>query len=195
MQYIFCEGLDSESKWIGLLTVYIWSLMSLKWEETTDLMFWINLQTRSLIKAQKKPPPSTFIDIRLLTSQSVSPSFIHPTWHDHRMTLKRLTPPSGREREITHNLSQKKSIWNLKEQKSCGLTSLSICPELRGVKQDFTSSCADSPLLNLQHTLSIQRQTGGLGISIAGGKGSTPYKGDDEVRPRPGIWICSIIQK
>lgn len=26
------------------------------------------------------------------------------------------------------------------------------------------------------------RQTGGLGISIAGGKGSTPYKGDDEVR-------------
>ncbi|RMB93737.1 hypothetical protein DUI87_29829 [Hirundo rustica rustica] len=30
-------------------------------------------------------------------------------------------------------------------------------------------------------TLTIVRQTGGLGISIAGGKGSTPYKGDDEV--------------
>ncbi|KAF7237162.1 hypothetical protein EYD10_16110, partial [Varanus komodoensis] len=30
-------------------------------------------------------------------------------------------------------------------------------------------------------TLVIVRQTGGLGISIAGGKGSTPYKGDDEV--------------
>ncbi|CAJ0922672.1 unnamed protein product [Ranitomeya imitator] len=30
-------------------------------------------------------------------------------------------------------------------------------------------------------TLTILRQTGGLGISIAGGKGSTPYKGDDEV--------------
>ncbi|KAG2458044.1 SCRIB protein, partial [Polypterus senegalus] len=30
-------------------------------------------------------------------------------------------------------------------------------------------------------TLTIIRQTGGLGISIAGGKGSTPYKGDDEV--------------
>ncbi|XP_058035023.1 protein scribble homolog isoform X13 [Ahaetulla prasina] len=29
--------------------------------------------------------------------------------------------------------------------------------------------------------LTIVRQTGGLGISIAGGKGSTPYKGDDEV--------------
>lgn len=39
------------------------------------------------------------------------------------------------------------------------------------------------PLPILQHTINIQRQTGGLGISIAGGKGSTPYKGDDEVRP------------
>lgn len=40
---------------------------------------------------------------------------------------------------------------------------------------------------NLQHTLTIQRQTGGLGISIAGGKGSTPYKGDDEVTS--GVWF------
>lgn len=39
----------------------------------------------------------------------------------------------------------------------------------------------------LQHTIIIQRQTGGLGISIAGGKGSTPYKGDDEVRPT--FWV------
>lgn len=36
------------------------------------------------------------------------------------------------------------------------------------------------PLLQL--SLTIHRQTGGLGISIAGGKGSTPYKGDDEVK-------------
>lgn len=35
--------------------------------------------------------------------------------------------------------------------------------------------------LCFQLTLTIVRQTGGLGISIAGGKGSTPYKGDDEV--------------
>ena len=35
-----------------------------------------------------------------------------------------------------------------------------------------------------QLTLTIVRQTGGLGISIAGGKGSTPYKGDDEVSSR-----------
>lgn len=38
-----------------------------------------------------------------------------------------------------------------------------------------------------QLTLTIVRQTGGLGISIAGGKGSTPYKGDDEVRAGEGL--------
>uniref|UniRef100_A0A674PQJ9 Scribble planar cell polarity protein n=1 Tax=Takifugu rubripes TaxID=31033 RepID=A0A674PQJ9_TAKRU len=39
----------------------------------------------------------------------------------------------------------------------------------------------------VKHTITIQRQTGGLGISIAGGKGSTPYKGDDE-----GIFISRV---
>lgn len=39
-------------------------------------------------------------------------------------------------------------------------------------------------LFCFQLTLTIVRQTGGLGISIAGGKGSTPYKGDDEVSSR-----------
>lgn len=39
--------------------------------------------------------------------------------------------------------------------------------------------------LCFQLALTVMRQTGGLGISIAGGRGSTPYKGDDEVRPCP----------
>ncbi|XP_075405270.1 protein scribble homolog isoform X3 [Tenrec ecaudatus] len=38
-------------------------------------------------------------------------------------------------------------------------------------------------------TLTIVRQTGGLGVSIAGGKGSTPYKGDDE-----GIFISRVSE-
>lgn len=42
----------------------------------------------------------------------------------------------------------------------------------------------------VKHTLNIQRQTGGLGISIAGGKGSTPYKGDDE-----GIFISRVSEE
>uniref|UniRef100_A0A3Q2VX99 Protein scribble homolog n=1 Tax=Haplochromis burtoni TaxID=8153 RepID=A0A3Q2VX99_HAPBU len=42
----------------------------------------------------------------------------------------------------------------------------------------------------VKHTLTIVRQTGGLGISIAGGKGSTPYKGDDE-----GIFISRVSEE
>lgn len=50
-------------------------------------------------------------------------------------------------------------------------------------------------LFCLQLTLTIVRQTGGLGISIAGGKGSTPYKGDDEVRscPHPVLPAGSLL--
>uniref|UniRef100_A0A6I8SDW7 Protein scribble homolog n=1 Tax=Xenopus tropicalis TaxID=8364 RepID=A0A6I8SDW7_XENTR len=43
---------------------------------------------------------------------------------------------------------------------------------------------------NIKLTLAILRQTGGLGISIAGGKGSTPYKGDDE-----GIFISRVAEE
>uniref|UniRef100_A0A3B1IDJ4 Protein scribble homolog n=1 Tax=Astyanax mexicanus TaxID=7994 RepID=A0A3B1IDJ4_ASTMX len=42
----------------------------------------------------------------------------------------------------------------------------------------------------VKHVLTILRQTGGLGISIAGGKGSTPYKGDDE-----GIFISRVSEE
>ncbi|XP_054607406.2 protein scribble homolog isoform X5 [Nothobranchius furzeri] len=42
----------------------------------------------------------------------------------------------------------------------------------------------------VKHSLTIVRQTGGLGISIAGGKGSTPYKGDDE-----GIFISRVSEE
>uniref|UniRef100_A0A7N8XP49 Protein scribble homolog n=1 Tax=Mastacembelus armatus TaxID=205130 RepID=A0A7N8XP49_9TELE len=54
----------------------------------------------------------------------------------------------------------------------------------------FSMVCPDSPIFDLQHALTILRQTGGLGISIAGGKGSTPYKGDDE-----GIFISRVSEE
>ncbi|XP_064410037.1 protein scribble homolog isoform X1 [Latimeria chalumnae] len=47
-----------------------------------------------------------------------------------------------------------------------------------------------SPQPPVKLTLTIHRQTGGLGISIAGGKGSTPYKGDDE-----GIFISRVSEE
>ncbi|XP_026148269.1 protein scribble homolog isoform X4 [Mastacembelus armatus] len=55
--------------------------------------------------------------------------------------------------------------------------------ELEDSRQQVNSS-------QVKHALTILRQTGGLGISIAGGKGSTPYKGDDE-----GIFISRVSEE
>uniref|UniRef100_A0AAQ6IDW2 Protein scribble homolog n=1 Tax=Anabas testudineus TaxID=64144 RepID=A0AAQ6IDW2_ANATE len=55
--------------------------------------------------------------------------------------------------------------------------------ELEDSRQQVNSS-------QVKHNLTILRQTGGLGISIAGGKGSTPYKGDDE-----GIFISRVSEE
>ncbi|XP_032781897.2 protein lap4 isoform X5 [Daphnia magna] len=44
-------------------------------------------------------------------------------------------------------------------------------------------------LLEIQYEIHIERTTSGLGLSIAGGKGSTPYRGDDE-----GIFISRVTE-
>uniref|UniRef100_A0A671M6M5 Protein scribble homolog n=1 Tax=Sinocyclocheilus anshuiensis TaxID=1608454 RepID=A0A671M6M5_9TELE len=56
--------------------------------------------------------------------------------------------------------------------------------------EDSRLSQMNSSLQPVKLTLTILRQTGGLGISIAGGKGSTPYKGDDE-----GIFISRVSEE
>ncbi|XP_077085282.1 protein scribble homolog isoform X8 [Siphateles boraxobius] len=56
--------------------------------------------------------------------------------------------------------------------------------------EDSRLSQMNSSLQPVKLNLSILRQTGGLGISIAGGKGSTPYKGDDE-----GIFISRVSEE
>ncbi|XP_059757181.1 protein scribble homolog isoform X3 [Balaenoptera ricei] len=55
-------------------------------------------------------------------------------------------------------------------------------------EEEREEAVASAPSVKL--TLTIVRQTGGLGISIAGGKGSTPYKGDDE-----GIFISRVSEE
>uniref|UniRef100_A0A672J2I1 Protein scribble homolog n=1 Tax=Salarias fasciatus TaxID=181472 RepID=A0A672J2I1_SALFA len=64
--------------------------------------------------------------------------------------------------------------------------------EVDGVSFDQVNNLLIEParIEEEEHTLSILRQTGGLGISIAGGKGSTPYKGDDE-----GIFISRVSEE
>ncbi|XP_023967933.1 protein scribble homolog isoform X6 [Chrysemys picta bellii] len=56
--------------------------------------------------------------------------------------------------------------------------------------KDDVKNGALSTQPSVKLTLTILRQTGGLGISIAGGKGSTPYKGDDE-----GIFISRVSEE
>ncbi|CAI5672826.1 unnamed protein product [Oreochromis niloticus] len=63
--------------------------------------------------------------------------------------------------------------------------------QVKGVSFDQVNNLLIEParIEEEEHTLTIVRQTGGLGISIAGGKGSTPYKGDDE-----GIFISRVSE-
>ncbi|XP_078542735.1 protein scribble homolog isoform X20 [Lissotriton helveticus] len=63
---------------------------------------------------------------------------------------------------------------------------------IKGVSFDQVNNLLIEParIEEEELTLSILRQTGGLGISIAGGKGSTPYKGDDE-----GIFISRVAEE
>ncbi|XP_064443820.1 protein scribble homolog isoform X14 [Mirounga angustirostris] len=65
-------------------------------------------------------------------------------------------------------------------------------PSIKGVSFDQANNLLIEParIEEEELTLTIVRQTGGLGISIAGGKGSTPYKGDDE-----GIFISRVSEE
>ncbi|XP_066536281.1 protein scribble homolog isoform X1 [Hoplias malabaricus] len=65
-------------------------------------------------------------------------------------------------------------------------------PPVKGVSFDQVNNLLIEParIEEEELVLTILRQTGGLGISIAGGKGSTPYKGDDE-----GIFISRVSEE
>ncbi|XP_059528384.1 protein scribble homolog isoform X7 [Myotis daubentonii] len=75
------------------------------------------------------------------------------------------------------------------EEKEEAVASL---PSVKGVSFDQAHNLLIEParIEEEELTLTIVRQTGGLGISIAGGKGSTPYKGDDE-----GIFISRVSEE
>ncbi|XP_034159806.2 protein scribble homolog isoform X16 [Pangasianodon hypophthalmus] len=78
------------------------------------------------------------------------------------------------------------------EQEDSRLTQVnSSLQPVKGVSFDQVNNLLIEParIEEEELVLSILRQTGGLGISIAGGKGSTPYKGDDE-----GIFISRVSE-
>uniref|UniRef100_A0A673IWR6 Protein scribble homolog n=1 Tax=Sinocyclocheilus rhinocerous TaxID=307959 RepID=A0A673IWR6_9TELE len=77
----------------------------------------------------------------------------------------------------------------IEEEEVC---TYSLSAQTPGVSFDQVNNLLIEParIEEEELTLSILRQTGGLGISIAGGKGSTPYKGDDE-----GIFISRVSEE
>ncbi|XP_010136241.1 PREDICTED: protein scribble homolog [Buceros rhinoceros silvestris] len=79
--------------------------------------------------------------------------------------------------------------WDEEDRKN---GALSTQPSVKGVSFDQANNLLIEParIEEEELTLTIVRQTGGLGISIAGGKGSTPYKGDDE-----GIFISRVSEE
>ncbi|XP_026919481.1 protein scribble homolog isoform X4 [Acinonyx jubatus] len=78
------------------------------------------------------------------------------------------------------------------EKEAAQEAALVSAPSIKGVSFDQANNLLIEParIEEEELTLTIVRQTGGLGISIAGGRGSTPYKGDDE-----GIFISRVSEE
>ncbi|XP_040350594.1 protein scribble homolog isoform X6 [Herpailurus yagouaroundi] len=78
------------------------------------------------------------------------------------------------------------------EKEAAEEAALVSAPSIKGVSFDQANNLLIEParIEEEELTLTIVRQTGGLGISIAGGRGSTPYKGDDE-----GIFISRVSEE
>ncbi|KAM6374460.1 protein scribble homolog isoform 36-T41 [Alca torda] len=85
--------------------------------------------------------------------------------------------------------AEQEEAWDEDDRKN---GALSAQPSVKGVSFDQANNLLIEParIEEEELTLTIVRQTGGLGISIAGGKGSTPYKGDDE-----GIFISRVSEE
>ncbi|KAM4543910.1 protein scribble homolog isoform 8-T8 [Fundulus diaphanus] len=91
------------------------------------------------------------------------------------------------EDQIVGTPQHRHRVEELEELRHHGTSS-----QVKGVSFDQVNNLLIEParIEEEEHSLIIVRQSGGLGISIAGGKGSTPYKGDDE-----GIFISRVSEE
>ncbi|XP_033058444.1 protein scribble homolog isoform X2 [Trachypithecus francoisi] len=99
------------------------------------------------------------------------------------------SPREEEEEEEEENRAEEEEASTEEEDKEGPVASV---PSVKGVSFDQANNLLIEParIEEEELTLTILRQTGGLGISIAGGKGSTPYKGDDE-----GIFISRVSEE
>ncbi|XP_055784994.1 protein scribble homolog isoform X6 [Salvelinus fontinalis] len=113
----------------------------------------------------------------------------HPASHHTAPEEEEEEEEEGEECMVTpqrHNRIEEPEL----EDRSLLHANSSLQP-VKGVSFDQVNNLLIEParIEEEEHNLTILRQTGGLGISIAGGKGSTPYKGDDE-----GIFISRVSE-
>ncbi|XP_031652050.1 protein scribble homolog isoform X8 [Oncorhynchus kisutch] len=109
----------------------------------------------------------------------------HPTSHHP-------DPEKEEEEECMVTPQRHNRIEEPKQEERSLLHVNSSLQSVKGVSFDQVNNLLIEParIEEEEHTLTILRQTGGLGISIAGGQGSTPYKGADE-----GIFISRVSEE
>ncbi|XP_060069115.1 protein scribble homolog [Ylistrum balloti] len=106
----------------------------------------------------------------------------HP---DRKIGLRRRdTPHHRKNKRIIHNEETKEKVLEIlaqaAAQKEQTVAPVKLEP-IEGLRLPSVNDSLHSKTQEEKFSIHILRQKGqGLGISIAGGKGSTPYKGDDE---------------
>ncbi|XP_033726750.1 protein scribble homolog [Pecten maximus] len=116
----------------------------------------------------------------------------HP---DRKMGLRRRdTPHHRKNKRIIHNEETKEKVLEIlaqaAAQKEQTVAPVKLEP-IEGLRLPSVNDSLGDKRQEEEFSIHILRQKGqGLGISIAGGKGSTPYKGDDE-----SIFISRVTEE
>uniref|UniRef100_A0A3Q2QX52 Scribble planar cell polarity protein n=1 Tax=Fundulus heteroclitus TaxID=8078 RepID=A0A3Q2QX52_FUNHE len=134
-------------------------------------------------KINKLPKPETVAALL----QGFSPDGLHsPTRAAEDEREEEEEEEEDEEEQIVGSPQHRHRVEELEELRHHGTSS-----QAKGVSFDQVNNLLIEParIEEEEHSLIIVRQSGGLGISIAGGKGSTPYKGDDE-----GIFISRVSE-
>ncbi|XP_036159488.1 protein scribble homolog isoform X12 [Myotis myotis] len=139
-------------------------------------------------KVSKLPQPEAVVALL----QGMQPDGEGPAglggWHNgpHTPWAPRAEDEEAKEEAVVAEAEEEEEEDEEEEEAVASL------PSVKGVSFDQAHNLLIEParIEEEELTLTIVRQTGGLGISIAGGKGSTPYKGDDE-----GIFISRVSEE
>ncbi|CAL1673692.1 unnamed protein product [Lasius platythorax] len=180
-------------------------------KETDDLPVQYATETHSNAKAENSIPESKEReeceeeseneDVQRHVEFSIAEDAINEDICDSNKPnkLQRRDTPHHLKNKRIHTAIDKEKVASIIAQalqKKADETSAPLPPQVESTEtfdahnQDATSDI--EPALEIreeQYEIHIERTTGGLGLSIAGGIGSTPFKGDDE-----GIFISRVTE-